>query len=81
MVLIYLQTPMRRKLGIQFLTTLSTPLIRVAGLFGFPLCLLPFLSFHIANSVAWNTYGIRNKWVMFNVWSVRSRTTSSHLSV
>lgn len=64
MVIIYLQTPMRRKLEIQFLTTLSTPLIRVAGLFGFSLCLLLFLSFHIANSVAWNTYRIRNKCVL-----------------
>ncbi|KAG2310325.1 hypothetical protein Bca52824_021882 [Brassica carinata] len=50
----------------QFLTALSTPLIRVAGWFDLSPCLLPFLSFQTAD-----------RRVELIVWSVRILTILS----
>lgn len=58
---------MERKLE---MTALSTFFIRVAGVLESSPCLLPFLSFQIVDSVVWNTYLSRNKWVEFQVWYV-----------
>ncbi|KAG2266686.1 hypothetical protein Bca52824_073765 [Brassica carinata] len=78
MALVYLHTPLRRRLEIQFLTALSTLLIKVAGVLGLSPCLLPFRSFQIADNVAWKTYLNRNNRVALLVWSVRARMIVSH---
>lgn len=64
-----------------FRTILSMPLISIAGGCESSPCFLPFLSFHVVDSVAWNTYRSRKSWVVSFVWSVSSRITSSHLLV